>query len=106
MSFKARPELFALFRGRGVVCLLVTLLASSALILLTQQAAAQGSKASITGYVADSAGGVLQGASVTVQPGGNSSVSDNAGQYSVTNLPAGKYTITISYSGFAAFTKE
>jgi TonB-dependent receptor len=53
----------------------------------------------------DTAGGILQGASVKIQPGGFSTVSDVQGQFKATNLAAGKYTLTISYSGFSTFDK-
>jgi TonB-dependent receptor len=66
---------------------------------------AQVNRATISGYVADAGGGVLQGALVKVQPGGVSTVSDSQGQFIITNLPAGKYTITVSYSGFSLFSK-
>src|SRR5271156_2637360 len=68
-------------------------------------APAQVGKGAITGYVTDVAGGVLQGALVKVQPGGFSTVSDVQGQFNAGNLPAGKYTVTISYSGFSSFNK-
>ena len=102
MSFRGRPELFPLCRMSVVLAALV----SCSLMVWPPRAAAQNAKASITGHIVDVAGGVLQGAAVSVQPGDNSSVSDDQGQYSVTNLPAGKFTITISYSGFSAFTKD
>jgi TonB-dependent receptor len=68
-------------------------------------APAQAGKGSISGRVSDVAGGVLQGASVKIQPGGFSSVSNGEGQFAITNLPAGSYTVTIFYSGFSLFTK-
>ena len=68
-------------------------------------APAQVGRGAITGYVTDVAGGVLQGALVKVQPGGYSTVSDVQGQFNAGNLPAGKYTVTISYSGFSSFNK-
>jgi TonB-dependent receptor len=66
---------------------------------------AQVTKSVISGHVSDVAGGVLQGALVKVQPGGFSTVSDSEGQFVITNLAAGSYTVTISYSGFSVFTK-
>jgi len=63
----------------------------------------QSGKASISGYVTDTAGGVLQGAAISVQPGGFSTVSDTQGQFTIGNLPAGEYTLTATYSGFAPF---
>jgi TonB-dependent receptor len=68
-------------------------------------APAQVGKGVISGLVSDAAGGVLQGASIKVQPGGFSAVSDSEGQFAITNLPPGSYAITIAYSGFSSFTK-
>jgi TonB-dependent receptor len=65
----------------------------------------QGGKGSITGHVFDIAGGLLLGALAKADPGGFSTVSNNQGQYSLTNLPAGTYTITFTYSGFAPSTQ-
>jgi TonB-dependent receptor len=66
---------------------------------------AQVNRATISGHVADTGGGILQGASVKVQPEGVSAVSDSQGQFIITHLPAGSHTITISYSGFSLFSK-
>jgi TonB-dependent receptor len=105
MSFRGKPESLPLTRRHAVLGLVLAMLVSCAPTLWPGRAAAQNAKAAITGHVVDVAGGVLQGALVTVQPSGYSSVSDDQGQYSITNLRAGKYTVTISYSGFASFTK-
>ena len=60
----------------------------------------------IEGHVADSSGSALQGAQVTVQPGGYSCICDQQGGFSIPNVAAGDYTITISYVGFAAFSSK
>jgi hypothetical protein len=44
----------------------------------------------------------LQGATIVLQPSGNSSITDSLGRYRVTNIPAGSYTITASFVGFEA----
>lgn len=106
MRSRGRPESFPCCRMRTVLGVVLTMLLFCAPIIWPERATAQIAKAAITGHIADIAGGVLQGALVTVRPSGFSSVSDDQGQYSVTNLPAGKYTVTISYSGFASFTKS
>src|SRR5690242_5862335 len=67
--------------------------------------AAQSSKAVLSGKVSDSSGGVLQGAQITLDPGGVSAVSDLQGQFLITGLNAGNYTATITYVGFKTFTK-
>lgn len=60
----------------------------------------------ITGKVTDSGGGILQGARVTVDPGGIDAVSDAQGQFLVTGLAPGSYTVTVSYVGFTTSTKS
>jgi TonB-dependent receptor len=66
-------------------------------------AAAQGDRGAITGTVKDSSGAVLPGARVEVQKG-PSAVSDAQGQYLISNLPAGSYTVAVSYVGFSPFS--
>jgi TonB-dependent receptor len=73
---------------------------------LASAAIAQGKGASISGHITDAGGGVLQGASITVQPGNASAVSDGQGQYTVANLAPGTYILTVSYSGFSPFTQS
>jgi TonB-dependent receptor len=68
-------------------------------------ALAQNGSAVIRGRVADSAGGVLQGAIVTLAPTGGAAVTDKQGAYSIAGLPPGSYTVQVSYVGFSAFTK-
>jgi TonB-dependent receptor len=81
-----------------------------ALLLLMSFAAApvllaQGGRGSISGTVTDSSGSVLQGAQVLLQPAGISMVTTQQGQYLITGLAAGEYTLTITYLGFDDFTK-
>lgn len=60
----------------------------------------------VSGYVRDAASGeVLINATITVTPG-NTTVQSNAyGYYSIV-LPAGKYTINVSYAGYSINKKE
>jgi len=60
----------------------------------------------IRGHVADSAGGVLQGAAVTLTPSGANAVTDNQGAYTIIGLLPGPYTVQVRYVGFEAFTKK
>jgi TonB-dependent receptor len=122
MSFRVKPVLLLSFDFRPMLRAAVVSLALAALALVPQQTNAlarfgagmrgssgpgtdQNAKGSISGHIKDSAGGVLQGASVTVQPGDLSTVSDTQGQFTISNLAAGDYTVAITYSGFADFTK-
>jgi len=67
---------------------------------------AQSDKGAIAGKVLDSSGGILQGAEISVEPVGTHAVSDARGQFFVYNLPAGHYTVTVTYVGFTTLTKE
>src|SRR5579859_767474 len=69
-------------------------------------ATAQERKSTISGRVTDSSHAVLQGARVEVQPTGQTAVSSSKGEFTISGLAAGQYTITISYVGFAPFTSE
>ena len=60
----------------------------------------------ITGSVTDVEQSILPGARVELQPGGQSVVSNAQGQFTILNLTAGHYTLTVSYVGFAPFSKE
>jgi TonB-dependent receptor len=65
---------------------------------------AQESKGTITGTVKDSSGGVLKGGLVELDPSARRAVSDDQGQFRVTDVEAGQYTVTISYVGLSNFT--
>jgi TonB-dependent receptor len=67
---------------------------------------AQGSKGTITGHVADTSGGVLKGAKISLDPGSVSVVSDVQGQFFINDLDPGTYTLTVTYVGFSPFTKK
>ncbi len=66
-------------------------------------AAAQTDRGMIAGTVKDSSDAVLPGARVEVQKG-PSAVSDAQGQYLISNLAPGTYTISVSYVGFSPFS--
>lgn len=70
-----------------------------------QSGFAQADKGSISGHITDSSGSVLQGAQVTLQPGGIVVASDQQGAYFIKNLAPGSYTTQITYVGFATFTQ-
>jgi len=63
------------------------------------------SKGSINGTVTDSLNAVLQGAKITLDPKGVNVVSDPHGQFFINDLDPGTYTISVSYVGFANFSK-
>jgi TonB-dependent receptor len=71
---------------------------------LSMRLLAQTGSGAITGTVVDSAGASLIGAKIVIQPTGREAASDNQGQFRISNVPAGQYTLTASYVGFAAYT--
>ena len=68
--------------------------------------AAQEHKGTITGRVLDMNQGALMGARVGLQPTGSTVVSDDQGQFTISDMPPGKYTLAVLYMGFAPFSKE
>ena len=60
----------------------------------------------LTGSITDPAGGVLQGAKVQVNPGGATVLSNQVGQFELTGLAPGDYTVTVTYSGFQDFSQK
>lgn len=88
---------------RTFAALLLALVALFLFVPHGQAQTAQG-KGSITGTVTDSGGGILQGAKVTVDPGGIEAVTDAQAQFLVTGLAPGTYTVTVNYVGFGTFT--
>ena len=59
---------------------------------------------SILGTVKDTAGAVLQGAQVALQPTATSVATDAEGNFLIPDLKPGSYTVTISYVGFSTST--
>jgi hypothetical protein len=66
---------------------------------------AQTDRGSIQGRVTDSSNAVLQGASVTVTPGGMRAVTNTEGEYAIAGLAPGSYTVTVNFVGFKEFVK-
>jgi TonB-dependent receptor len=67
---------------------------------------AQTGKGIVRGRAADTAGGVLQGARVDLQPGGAAVATNNQGEFTISDLAPGTYKITISFVGLAQFTGD
>ncbi len=63
----------------------------------------QSGKGVISGVVKDSAGAVLQGAKITLQPQIRPITTDKQGEFTVTEVDPGAYAVTISYVGFAPY---
>jgi hypothetical protein len=68
---------------------------------------AQQLTATLTGTVTDSSGAVIPNAAITVTQTTTNAArtvqSDESGNYAVTSLPAGTYTVSVSSSGFANY---
>jgi TonB-dependent receptor len=88
-------------------CLKKVLAVASVLFLnaiFVTAALAQGGKGTIAGTAKDEANSALPSALIEVQPLGRKAVSDDQGQFRITDVPAGEYTVTASYVGFALFS--
>ena len=86
--------------GKPFVSLPIVFLCIFALI----PAFSQSNKGVISGVVKDSAGAVLQGAKVELQPQVRPTTTDGQGEFTVTDVTPGTYAVTISYVGFAPYT--
>src|ERR1700730_12037916 len=73
-------------------------------IFCAGSAQAQTGRGTIAGSAKDEANSALTSALVEVQPLGRKAASDEQGQFRITDVPAGEYTITVSYVGFAPFS--
>jgi len=78
----------------------------STAILCSSIVSAQDARGAITGKVTDASQGVLAGARIELQPSGKSAVSDSNGEFSISGLSPGKYSLTVSNPGFALYSAE
>ena len=60
----------------------------------------------IQGTVLDAGGAAVSGAEISLTPVNITVVSDAQGTYRITNVPSGKYTLTVSYIGFAPLATD
>lgn len=75
-------------------------------MLLISMAVAQTGRGVISGRVVDSAGAVLPGARVDLQPRAMSAVTNSRGEFTISDLPAGEYQVSVHYVGFSAFSTK
>lgn len=75
-------------------------------LLWQSTAAGQEREGTIAGVAKDSSKSPLQGALVQLDPGGKRAVTDNQGQFRITDVDPGDYTLSVSYVGFAPFTQS
>ena len=75
-------------------------------LLLAAPAQAQVTTADLVGRVTDTSGGVLPGATVTLDQRGHARVrvapTGDGGDYVFTLLPIGRYTVTVELQGFSS----
>src|SRR6202171_4196926 len=69
-------------------------------------AGAQERKATITGHATDTNQDPLAGARVELQPLGQTATTDSQGQFTISEVPLGKYVLTVSYLGFDPFSTD
>jgi hypothetical protein len=86
-------------RVKAILVLSVCLLLSGALF-------AQSDLGTISGFVKDPSGGTIAGAKVTIQNKSGverQATTNESGYYTITNVPAGIYTVSVEASGFKRF---
>ncbi len=74
--------------------------------ILIPAAGAQVDRGSIAGTVSEPSKAVLQGAQITLQPSGQTAVSDAQGTFIMAGVKPGHYTVQVSYLGFQNYTAE
>ena len=97
MNYRARS-----FIQVGFQC---SLLCSAVSSRHPKQVFAQEQKGAIAGNVTDQTGAVLRGAQVSIASQDLNVVSNEQGLFFINDLAPGNYTLTITYVGFATFTK-
>ncbi len=88
-----------MFRRRSVyVLIMMAVVTHSALY-------GQSQKASISGHVIDASKAVIQSARVVIDPGNIVATSDQLGDFVITGLAPGTYTVTVTSAGFTPVTQ-
>src|SRR5258708_16915741 len=86
----------------------LTWLVVSGFILLVavppRSVSAQTQNGTIVGTVQDLGGSVLASAKITIVPAARQAATNDQGQFRIADLPAGDYTVTVSYVGFSPST--
>jgi TonB-dependent receptor len=91
-------------RKSGVSVFVASMLVG--LFLAIPSLRAQERKGFITGHATDTNHDPLVGARLELQPLGQTAITDSQGQFTISELAPGKYTLTISYVGFTPFSTE
>ena len=75
-------------------------------VLGLTSASAQERKGTITGHTTDVNHDALVGARVELQPVDRTAATDAQGQFTIPDVPPGKYTLTVSFVGFKSLSKD
>ena len=67
---------------------------------------AQSNSGLVSGRVVDVKGGVLQGATVELQPSRATGVTNNQGEFKIPDVPPGSQKLIVSFVGFSPFTTD
>lgn len=87
-------------------CLKLCLTAAVCTVLWQTSSMAQSPKGAIVGTAMDASKSPLQGALVELDPVGKKAVTDTQGQFRITDVAPGSYTLSVSYVGFSPFTQN
>lgn len=99
-EFSARDAYHALLRGSGLV-LSVTQGGSYIVVAPARQSSARAESGSISGHLTrDESGRALAGALVRIVETGQTTTADENGDFRFASVPAGQYTMEISFLGF------
>jgi hypothetical protein len=79
---------------------LLTLLLFYCLFAAGQQAG------NIAGIIKDNQNNVIPGANIILIPGSYVTTSDEEGRFRLNNIPAGEYTLQVSFIGYKSFTAQ
>jgi TonB-dependent receptor len=74
------------------------------LLALPFPATAQSGKSSVTGTVVDNSGASLLGAQIKLAPLNITAITNEQGMFTLPGVPAGSYSLTVSYIGFEPVT--
>jgi hypothetical protein len=85
---------------------LSSLFFTAILLHLPSSTGAQAGAGTITGTATDTDHDVLPGAPVKLDPGNTSVTTNQQGEFTITNVAAGTYTVTVSYLGFTDSTAK
>jgi TonB-dependent receptor len=76
------------------------------LLIIPVAAICQGTKITLTGRVTDTTHAVVQKAQVVLTPGNYVTTSNELGEFLIQGIAPGQYTVTVTSTGFASFTKS